>query len=57
MAKTVTNVKVDKSAPVGPQLKPQVLNELKRASADYKAGKNISGGFHSIEDLAKHLGI
>ena len=40
-----------------PQLKPQVLKELHRASADYKAGKNISRGFPSVDDLFEHLGI
>ncbi len=40
-----------------PQLKPQVLKELQKAFSDYKAGKNESKGFSSIEDLAKHLGI
>ena len=57
MAKTVISAKVNKDISLEPQLKPQVLKELKRAFADYKAGRNVSGSFSSIEDLAKHLGI
>ncbi|KKT87157.1 MAG: hypothetical protein UX29_C0009G0036 [Parcubacteria group bacterium GW2011_GWA2_46_10] len=57
MAKRVISVKVNKDISSEPQLKPKVLKQLKRASADYKAGRNVSGSFSSIEDLAKHLGI
>jgi len=57
MGKAAIKRKVSKNISDGPQLKPRVLRKLRRASADYKAGKNISKEFSSVEDLAKHLGI
>ena len=56
MGKTAIKGKVNKHISDGPQLKPRVLRELRKASADHKAGKNISKGFSSIESLLKHLG-
>ncbi len=40
-----------------PQLKPHILKKLHKASADYKAGKNISKGFSSTEDMFEGLRI
>lgn len=42
---------------IEPKLKPEVWKELRKASADYRAGENISPEFSSAEDLIKHLGL
>jgi addiction module RelB/DinJ family antitoxin len=38
-----------------PQLRPEVEKLLKKASQDYRKGKNISGPFSTGQDIDKHL--
>ncbi len=38
-----------------PRLKPEVEKELGEAIDDYRARKNISGTFDSVESLTEHL--
>ena len=42
---------------IEPKLKPEVWEKLRKAAADYKAGRNISPTFSSIEDFIEHLGL
>jgi antitoxin component of RelBE/YafQ-DinJ toxin-antitoxin module len=38
-----------------PRLKPEIERELGEAIADYRADKNVSGSFDSVESLTEHL--
>jgi len=40
-----------------PELKPEVWKQIKKASADAREGKNVSGSFDNVEEFIKHLGI
>ena len=42
---------------IEPKIKPEIWEKLRKATADYKAGKNISRGFSSAEELIEHLGL
>ena len=38
-----------------PELRPEIGRLLKRASADFKKGKNISGPFSTAEEITAYL--
>lgn len=42
---------------IEPKLKPEVWKELRKASTDYKAGKNISPTFSSVKEAIDYLNL
>lgn len=42
---------------IEPKLKPEVWEKLRKASADYKAGKSISPTFSSAKEVIDYLNL
>ena len=40
---------------IEPKIKPEVWKELRKATADYRAGKNISPVFSSVKEAIDYL--
>ena len=41
---------------IEPKIKPEVWKLLRKATADYRAGKNVSRGFSSAKEAIDYLG-